>query len=122
MFSDPNGYADLPSAQMLIGGTLSASGSCYLYYSRAANLLYLMNDAASAWTGPVSPGGAGTVENSRCRVDAAASSVSGAGNNLTVNVRLSFKSTFAGSKKLYMFTQDNGGLTTGWQQKGSWTP
>jgi hypothetical protein len=40
---------------------------------------------------------------------------------LAVDLMMSFKSSFQGSKKVFLNTGDFGGLSTGWQQKGSWT-
>jgi hypothetical protein len=52
-------------------------------------------------------------------LNAAASSVSGSGNNLTLNIALTFKPAFSGAKNIYMDAYD--GTESGWQQKGSWT-
>ena len=120
-FSDPNGYTDLPAAQLLIGAALTPSGSCYLYYSRPSNALYLSNDAGSAWLAPITLGGSATVENSQCAISAAASSSTGVAENLTINVAATFKPGFAGNKNLFMYAGDVGGLATGWQHRATWT-
>lgn len=120
-FSDPNGYTDLPAAQLVIGTALSANGSCYLFYSRSRDTLYLSSDAGSAWLGPITLGSSSTVENSQCAISGAGSSSSGVGTNLTINVATTFKAGFAGSKNLYMYAQDTAGLATGWQHRGTWT-
>ena len=52
---------------------------------------------------------------------AAGSSVSGVSNNLTVNVALTFKSAFGGAKNVYMCALDQSGLSSNWQQGGTWT-
>jgi hypothetical protein len=54
-------------------------------------------------------------------MSAGGSSVSGSGNNLAVNVALSFKAVFAGAKNIYMCALDNGGASSNWQQRGAWT-
>jgi peptidyl-Asp metalloendopeptidase len=120
-FSDGNGYADIPAVQMLINSALRANGGCYLYYSRSANRVYLMNDAGSTWLGSIVLGSSGTLQNSQCQVNGSGSSSSASGNNLTVNVAVSFQAGFAGSKVNYMLAQDSAGLSSGWQSKGSWT-
>ena len=56
LFSDPKGYASIISASMTIGASASVAGSCYIYYSRAANTIELANDAGNAWLAPGSPG------------------------------------------------------------------
>ena len=118
-FYDPSGVSAIGSASMIIGGNLSGSGSCYLYYGASANSLYLANDAGTAWLSPVVPGQSGTLQNSQCTVSAAASSVSASGNNLTLNLALTFQSAYSGSKNVYMMLYD--GQNSGWLQKGTWT-
>ena len=48
------------------------------------------------------------------------SSASGFGNNLTLNLTITFTSSFAG-RPIWMNASDNGGLTSGWQIPGSWS-
>jgi uncharacterized repeat protein (TIGR01451 family) len=121
VFSDPNGYTDLSTAYMLVNSTLNWPGACSAYYDRSANALWLLNDAANLWIGPVTPGAATTMQNSQCSLSGAGSSVSGSGNNLTVNLALTFKGAFGGTKNVYMNAQDSGGLWSNWQQRGTWT-
>ena len=45
----------------------------------------------------------------------------GSGNNLTLNVAISFQPGFTGAKNIYMDASD-GASSSGWQQKGAWTP
>jgi hypothetical protein len=66
----------------------------------------------------VTLGTSGTVSNSQCTVNASASSGVASGNNLTINVSLSFKPAFTGAKKIYMEAYD--GADTGWIQRGTW--
>jgi hypothetical protein len=117
-FSDGNGAADIASAQLDISGTLSATGACYLYYSRGANAIYLANNAG-AWQGPLTVGSAGTLQNSQCSVNAGTSSVSMSGNTLTLNLALSFTGAFAGAKNIYMEVQN--AVNSGWSLHGAWT-
>jgi hypothetical protein len=118
-FSDPNGAADIASAQIDIGATLSATGSCYFYYARGSNAIYLATDAG-AWQGPLAIGSAGTMQNSQCTVDAGASSVSTSGNTLILNLALSFQAGFAGAKNVYMEVR-NATQDSGWSVHGTWT-
>jgi large repetitive protein len=121
VFSDPNGFTDLTTAYMLINATVNWPGTCSTYYDRGANALWLLNDSASLWMGPVTPGAATTLQNSQCSLSVAGSSVSGSGNNLTINLALTFKAAFTGTKNVYMNAQDSGGLWSSWQQGGTWT-
>jgi PKD domain len=121
VFSDPNGFTDLSTTYMGLNATLTWPGGCYTYYDRNANALWLLNDPANLWLGPVTPGAATSLQNSQCTLSAGGSSASGSGNNLTVNVALSFNSAFGGAKNIYMCALDNSGASSNWQQRGAWT-
>jgi hypothetical protein len=45
------------------------------------------------------------VQNSQCQIDATNSSASGSGNNLTLNVAITFFSSYAGGKNIYVLAQ-----------------
>ncbi len=119
--SDPNGYGDLISLQMLVEQSVTPYNTCYLAYGPPANGLFLLNDAGTQWMGPVPLGSGGTISNSQCRVNLNASSASGSGNTLTVDLNLTFNSSFKGSKNLYLYTLDKQYQGPGWQTKGTWT-
>jgi hypothetical protein len=102
-----------------VNATLVSAGECYFLYYPGSNVLYLVNDASSGWAGSIALGQSGTLQNSQCIVNAAASSSSGAGNNLTLIVALTFLPAFSGAKNIYMDAYD--GTDSGWQQKGAWT-
>jgi hypothetical protein len=78
---------------------------CWLIYRADANRLYLRADNGS-FLDAGSPGSGATVQNSRCILNAAASSKSGAGTDLTVHFRVMFKSGFAGSYDMYLQAED----------------
>jgi hypothetical protein len=122
VYSDPNGAGALTEGQLLVNSTLSPSYACYLYYQPQTNHLYLSNDTGYWMTTPaLTPGVAGTASNSQCTLNAGSSSVSTAGNNLTLNVALSFSSEFIGPKNAYMYAEANA-QNSGWVMKGTWTP
>src|SRR5207247_10252404 len=98
VFSDPNGFTDLSTNYLGFNSTFTFAGGCFAYYDRGANAVWLLNDAANGWLGPVSHGAATGLQNSQCTLNAVGSSASGLGNNLTVNVALTFKAAFAGAK------------------------
>jgi hypothetical protein len=121
LFSDPNGFADIVSAQMLLNSSLSAVSGCYVLFSPGLNALWLRNDAGTAWQGPVTPGSRSTLQNSQCTLNAAGSSSSGSGTNLTVNVSLTFKPAFTGAKTNFMETKDGVNQTSNWRAMGTFT-
>jgi hypothetical protein len=81
-------------------------------------LRYLVNDAGNGVLGPVTAGTATTLQNSQCVLNAASSSTSGAGTQLTVFAALSFKPAFAGAKNIYMHATDSANQTFALVAKG----
>lgn len=120
LFSDPNGSSDLRVALLVINPILSAAASCHVYFDRASNSVYLMNDIATAWFGPANLGAATTLQNGRCAVHTGSSSTIQTGNNLTLNLSFTFLPP-SGTRTVFMYTQDRAGFGSGWQQRGTWT-
>ena len=55
-------------------------------------------------------------------MDGGASSVSAVGNNLTLNLAITFQPAFSGSKTVYLDAEDRpNGLGSGFQSLGTWT-
>ena len=90
-----------------------------MLYVRSTNSLYLYNDAGNSITGPLTPGGPGSLSNSQCTLSGPGSSVSGSGNTLTLNLAESFTLNFQGVKTIYGAVTDNAMLTSGWQNLGT---
>ena len=110
------------SAYVLINTAVSWAGSCALYYDNTTNSVYMNQGTGSSFTGPMTVGTAGTLQSSQCTLDVGASSVSKSGNDLTVNLALTFSPSFAGSKTVFMYVEDQDGLNSAtWQARGSWT-
>jgi hypothetical protein len=121
LYSDANGNTDIAWAQALVHNVISGTGGCLVHHNRGTNQVHLLNDGATGWVGPGTLGGAGQLENSQCIINLSASSVAGSGNNLTLTLSITFQAAFAGAKTVYMNVQDNGGQTTNWQARGTWT-
>ena len=121
IYSDSQGFADIAYVDMLFQAQLVGQNACFVQYVRASNLIWLISDAGSSYIGPVTLGTAGTVTNSQCTVNAGTSTVSASGNNLTVNLAITFKPAFPGAKNVYMGAVGNSGVFSGWQPKGVWT-
>ena len=49
------------------------------------------------------------------------SSLTASGNNLTLNLAMTFKAAYAGAKNVYMYAQNAGDVNSGWQTRGMWT-
>ncbi len=122
LYSDASGYQNISNVFTILNTTESYVSSCTTMYLPASGNLYLAQDTGSGWLGPVTIGQPGTLQNSQCTLDAAASSASGSETNLTVNLELSFSSSFVGLKNHYMRAADGvNNLDSGWQLGGTWT-
>jgi YD repeat-containing protein len=121
-FADTDRPQDITEADFLINGSVSAPASCYVKWTPASNL-YLMNDTGTAWLGPITIGSSATLQNNQCVISAAGSSItlSGNGSSSTVTLQLavSFLSSFDGGKNLYTVVYGSGG-NSGWQTEGAW--
>jgi hypothetical protein len=118
--SDAEGFQDLISMQLVVDQNVGILNTCHLAYGPPTNGLYLLNDARTLWMGPVALGAPGTLSNSQCSVNLGASSASKSGNIVTVDLNLSFKSSYSGSKIIYGYALDTKYQTSGWQTKGTW--
>lgn len=120
-YSDADGFGQMGWVFGLFNNQLSQAAACYVQYNQSGNKLWLRNDAGTAWMGPVYPGFSGTLANSQCQVNAAASSASGSGSYLLLDVAVSFEPGFAGTKNVYMYAADTTGLDSNWHLRGAWT-
>lgn len=121
VYSDPDGASDIATTEALIAGGTELTGVNACYFFASGNQLWLRDDAHSAWMGPVTAGGSGTVTNSQCTLTAAGSSLSPSGNSLIMTVTVTFGVSFAGPKTLYMKATDRTGLSSDWVRGGTWT-
>jgi uncharacterized membrane protein len=100
--------------------TGSSANSCLVYYARATNQLFLLNDAGTVWSAPATPGTAVTLSNSQCSTNVAAASVTASGTGLTLNLPVTFTAAYAGAKSTYMYAAGSS-ANSGWQMMGTWT-
>lgn len=119
VLGDPNGYQNLAGGNLLVGTTLAGTSSCWLYYDAVGNMLWLAQDSAANWSSQA-VGAAGTLANSQCSVNTQAVTVSGAGSVLTVNLPVTFSSSFAGAKNVYGRAVDKAS-SSNFSQVGTWT-
>jgi hypothetical protein len=121
VYLDPQGPADLGQALALMNTSVSGADACYVFFDAVHNSAMLANDDYSGWFGPMTLGTTATLQNSQCIVNGATSSATWVGNTLTLNLALTFKLIWAGSKNVFGFAQTVGGLNSGWQFIGTWT-
>lgn len=121
-FSDPNGYADISSANIILNTAVDGSRACFLYYDRTSNTLLLAGDSGAGFVGGIIPGAPQSVQNSQCQLSGSGSSVVNSGESITLSIAFTFKPAFAGTKKWFVYAADKEGLTTpGYQVLGGWT-
>ena len=116
------GYADLNHVDVWFSGSSSNVNACEVVYFPASNALLLLNDAGTAWQGPLTAGTAGTLSNSQCTVNGTGTSASGLNQTLTLTLSVSATAAFVGTQNIYMEAFDSEGSNSGWQTKGTWTP
>ena len=126
-FTDTNGFADLTVVNVLINNFLDGIGACYVAFvptSATSGSLYLVDDAGDggyASGSPISLPSSSTLQNSQCTISGAGSSVSASGNTLTLNLAMTFSSSFTGNQVLYLAARNNSTGNSGWQAVGSVT-
>jgi hypothetical protein len=118
--TDTKGTGDIGVINVLVNDFIDGRRACYLAYVPASRQLLLVDDAGDAGGpfagGMVLDGSAATIQNSQCAVNGAASSVSVAGNTLTLTLDMTFQSAFAGNRVVWVAGRDlAGGNNTGWQ-------
>jgi uncharacterized repeat protein (TIGR01451 family) len=122
VYSDPTGFGAITQTETIINGKVTYTGSCAAAYTASTQTLAIMNDNGQAFGVAAKIGVAGTLQNSQCSIDLGASSASGVGNNLTLNLAVTFKPSFVGSKSIFMQAQNKFGANSGWQTMGTWLP
>jgi hypothetical protein len=121
-YSDTAGLSDLASTWVWFNATFAptAANSCLAYYQPATQTLFLLNDAGTAWLSSTIPN-AGTLQNSACTIHLNNTFVFGNGNTFTLNLAVSFSSSYGGGKMIHMYADGNSGANSGWQTLGTWT-
>jgi Zn-dependent metalloprotease len=118
-YLDTAGAADLKSARVRFGAGNVGPGTCTAKYNAMTGGIKLLNDAGTAWeSGSL---GTGTLVNGQCTLNLASSSATPSGNSLTLELNVTFSGSFTGLKQIYMLAKSADGVTTGWQQRGTWT-
>jgi hypothetical protein len=121
LYQDTMGATDLDSVRVrFTRGVTGPTGfdSCTVSYNPATNSVSLMNDTGLGWL--TATLGTGTLANGQCTLNLAASSASISGTYfLTLRLSISFR-PFQGSYNVYMLAKTVGGISTGWQLRGSW--
>ena len=122
VYYDANGYQNIKQVVMrLRQNSNSWANAISVKYVRATNSLYLLDDAGTTWLGPCTPGTANTISNSKGILNCAQTSVSTDEKDLTVKWNITPKTTFTGTKYIYLSAGDNAGLSSGLIVASTWT-
>jgi hypothetical protein len=105
-FTDTAGYQALSVVNVLINNVLDGRQACYIAYSVANNVLYLVPDNGTGLLPGLVLNGASSTSNGQCTVNGQGSSASGNGNTLTLTLNISFLSSFAGNQVVYLAARD----------------
>jgi hypothetical protein len=105
---------------MLFNTSLTWPNSCFVNYDLLNNVFGLLNDANTEWLGPLVPGSLALLENSQCRILGVGTSATGSGNQLTLNLAVSFKASYLGLTNIYMAAEYVSGAAV-WLPMGTWT-
>ncbi len=121
VYDDQTNANNIRTAWALMNTALDGTRGCYVAFYVPDNLVFLFPDDGNGANVTVMPlAGAGTLENSQCRISAAGSSVVKAAGRLTVNLNMTFKPGFAGPKAIWLALQTLASVTSPWKVAGAW--
>jgi hypothetical protein len=112
---------------VLTNSFLDGIGACYFAYvpsSSTSGYIYLVDDAGDGGYvngTPMPIPSTLSLRNSQCGINAAGSSASASGNTLTLNLAITFSSSFAGNQIFYLAARNGSVGNSGWQAIGSVT-
>jgi len=115
---DPDGYTDIQRVYFLVNpDTNIPQNTCHGFYDRAANALFLYNDATSALVA--------TLQNSQYAIDGASLQVSTSpdARDLVLSFNVTYKSPFVNTpKNIYAWARDRQNADTGWVKTANLQP
>jgi hypothetical protein len=123
-WSDPDGSPDLKACRFHVGrwgAPKSLAGNAIMLYQARTNKVLLRNDRGTRWWGGRLVGSSNVVQNSQVKVYCARTTVTRAGNTISVRWAVEFKPAFRGRTKMYLKARDLAGATSDLEQKGTWT-
>ena len=121
VYDDQTNANNLQTVWALINTAIDGRQACYVAYYVPGNQLYLYPDNGDGSQATnIALTGTNIIENSRCRIGAAGSSVTKAGNRLTLNLNVQFTGLFTGPRGIWTAAQTLGLLTSPWKALGAW--
>ena len=128
-FYDANGWTNIAKAALFFHESYAGTaGSCLVEVRPPEDRIAIIDDAGVNFAYTVPLGSNSVVQNKACSVDAAKSSFSGSGNELTVNVAVTFKPAFGSAggreprKAICQWAKDTAGAGEDQSCFGLWVP
>jgi len=120
--TDFNGASDLESITLLFGPSIQLPQACAIIWKRSTGGLYLYSNTGSGLLGPIQPGSAQTLSNSRCSINGATSQITQLPlqNMVRVSAGLAFAPSFRNLKNVYLNSLDLSSASSGWTLHGTW--
>jgi len=122
-YQDQSSGSNLQTVWALINTAVDGRAACYVAYYQPGNQLYLYPDNGDGSQATnIALTGNNSIGNSQCFITAQGSSIQVSGNRLNVTLPITFKTTFAGFKGIWLAAQTTGGIQTSpWQILGAWS-
>jgi hypothetical protein len=122
-YQDQTDVSNLQTVWGLINTAIDGRAACYFAYYRPGNQLYLYPDNGDGTQATnIVLAGNNTISNSQCSISAQGAVAQATGNTLNLTLPISFRTSFAGFKGVWMAAQTLGGAATSpWQALGAWT-
>jgi len=123
-YQDATGWADIATAEMLLGRTDTDAKGLYVQYRAAENALYLRDRYGTNWIGPCTPGQAIVLGNGVVQLGCALSSVTndgGVGLQMVLEGRWRPPITSPWALNAYLRATDQSGNDSGFSILGTWT-
>lgn len=118
--SHPAGAKSLTYVYTHVGATNTPTDGCYIRYDIAASQLNLLNDTGTAWITSGSSTEPTKLVNKHCSISRAFRVAIEANVTLKLTISYNFAPSSAGTKTVYMYSQDKTGKITGWTPVGRW--
>jgi hypothetical protein len=123
-YQDATGWADIATAEMLLGRTDTDAKGLYVQYRAAENAIYLRDRYGTGWLGPCTPGQAIVLGNGVVQLDCSLSSVTndgGVGLQMVLEGRWRQAITSPWALNAYLRATDQSGSDSGFLILGTWT-
>lgn len=114
-FSHPGGAAALTAVAVLLSRTATVDFACWITYNPSTNSISLANNVSSSGN-TSTPLGSGSLQNTQCTINTAASSRTMSGNTLTLTLSTVLDAGFPGNNTIYLYAAD-ASVNTGWVAK-----